>query len=351
VTAERAALGMGIVGLGFMGHRYARFVHGIEGMKLAGVVDIDRALAERTVAECGGQVFSSVEEMAASNQIDGVMICTPEHLHVDAAVAALRAGKPTMVEKPLAHTLDAARTIAAAASDAGVPLLTGHLLRFEQRWTAARQRLDAGVIGEIVSITTRRIGNVLDQDVLKGRTSIPLYYGVHDLDIMGWFAGAPARSISATRRAGALQAAGYDIDDAYTAVVTFENGVLGIAELGWHVPAEAAAARTSGVVIVGTKGFIRIEQAETGFECWSDQGLDRALDVVFWSDAHGIPGGALGVELRHFADCVRGTSTPAISPDEAIEALRLSLAMEEAATTGMTIDVRTFGLGSGSPSA
>ena len=67
---------MGIVGLGFMGRRYARFVHGIEGMRLAGVVEIDRALAERTVAEFGGQVFASVEEMAASAGIDGVMICT-----------------------------------------------------------------------------------------------------------------------------------------------------------------------------------------------------------------------------------------------------------------------------------
>jgi myo-inositol 2-dehydrogenase/D-chiro-inositol 1-dehydrogenase len=334
---------MGIVGLGFMGRRYAQFVSGIEGMKLAGVVDIDSALAERTAAEFGGRVFESVEELAASNHIDGVMVCTPEHLHVDAAVAALRAGKPTMVEKPIAHSLDAARTIADAAAAAGVPLLAGHILRFEQRWMAARQRLDAGAIGDVVSITTRRIGNVLDQEVLKARTSIPLYYGVHDLDIMGWFTGAPAVSMSATRRSGALQAAGYDIDDVYTAVVTFENGVLGTAELGWHVPAEAASARTSGVAIVGTRGFIRIEQAETGFECWTDGGLDRALDVIFWSDAYGIPGGALGMEIRHFADCVRGTCAPTISPDEAIEALRLSLAMEDAATTGTTIDLRTFG--------
>ena len=126
-------------------------------------------------------------------------------------------------------------------------------------------------------------------------------------------------------------------------MVTFENGVLGTAELGWHVPSEAAAARTSGVVIVGTKGFIRIEQAETGFESWSNGGLDRALDVMFWSDAYGIPGGALGMELRHFAECVRGNSAPTISPGEAIEALRLSLAMEEAATTGTTIDLRTYG--------
>ena len=149
------------------------------------------------------------------------MVCTPEHLHVEPAVAALRAGKPAMVEKPIAHSLDAARAIADAASTAGVPLLVGHLLRFEPRWIAARQRLDAGAIGDVVSITTRRIGNVLDQEVLKGRTTIPLYYGVHDLDVMRWFAGAPAARSLRPAGAGAVRAAGYDVDDIYTAVLTF----------------------------------------------------------------------------------------------------------------------------------
>src|SRR5688500_12267526 len=120
MTAQRAVLGMGVVGLGFMGRRYAQFVSQLEGMKLAGVVDVDCQLAERTAAEFGGRVFDSVESMAHSPEIDAVMVCTPEHVHVEPAVAALRAGKPTMVEKPIAHSLAAAREIAAAA-DTGVP--------------------------------------------------------------------------------------------------------------------------------------------------------------------------------------------------------------------------------------
>lgn len=160
---------------------------------------------------------------------------------------------------------------------------------------------------------------------------------------MRWYAGAEAVTISATRHRGALRAAGYEIDDVYTAVLTFANGVLGTAELGWHVPASAVAARTSGVAIVGTKGAIRIEQGETGFECWTEDGLDRGLEAMFWSDAYGIPGGALGTEIRHFAACVRGEAEPAISPHDAVEALRLSLAMEEAAERGATVDLTSYG--------
>jgi predicted dehydrogenase len=231
----------------------------------------------------------------------------------------------------------------AAAERAGVPVLVGHLLRFERRWVAARQRLDTGAIGEIVSIATRRVGNLLDQDVLKGRTSIPLYYGVHDLDVMRWFAGAEALRIYADRRRGALRAAGYDVDDLYCAVLIFANGVLRRAELGWHVPANAVAARTSGVTITGTKGFIRIEQGETGFESWTAAGMERALDTTFWSEAYGVPGGALGLEIRHFVDLVRGRGQPAIAVGEAVEALRLSLAMEESASRGQVVDLTTFG--------
>lgn len=340
---KRSAVGIGIVGLGFMGRRYARFVSRIESMELAGVCDLDARLAAEVADESGGRVFATPDELAADPAVHGVIVCTPEDRHHEPALAAIAAGKAIMIEKPIAHALDAAREIADAAAAKQLPLLVAHLLRFEPRWIGARQRLDAGAIGEVVSVSTKRIGNLLDQEILRGRTSIPLYYGVHDLDVMHWYAGGEATTISAHKRSGVLRAAGYQIDDVYSAVLTFANGVLGNAELGWHVPANAAAARTSGVTIVGTKGLIRIEQGDTGFECWSEHGLERGLDTTFWLDAYDIPGGALGLEVRHFADCVRGRE-PAISPADAIEALRLSLAMEASAAQGTTIDLAHYGV-------
>jgi predicted dehydrogenase len=338
-----ASLGIGIVGLGFMGRRYARFVNHIEGMHVAGVCDLNQALASEVIAESGGRMYIDPADLAAAEDVDAVVVCTPEDQHFPPAMAAIAAGKPVMIEKPVAHSLDAARAIAIAGAAEGVPILVAHLLRFEPRWVAARQRIDAGAIGDVVSITTRRIGNLLDQSVLRGRTTIPLYYGVHDLDVMHWYAGAKAATISAQMHAGALRAAGYDVDDFYTAMLTFTNGIHGTAELGWHVPANAVASRTSGVSIVGTKGAIRIEQGETGFECWTDAGLDRSLDTTFWLEAYGIAAGALGLEIRHFGDCVRGKREPAIPIDDAIEALRLSLAMEQAAETATIVDLATFG--------
>jgi len=65
--------------------------------------------------------------------------------------------------------------------------------------------------------------------------------------------------------------------------------------------------------------------------------------AIFGLDAYGIPGGALGLEIRHFADVIRGRADPAISMNDAIKALRLSLAMEASATTGQPIALTTFG--------
>ena len=336
-------LGLGVVGLGFMGRRYARFLSGIEGVRLAGVYDVNADLARAVAAESGGVVYPDLDSLAGAEDVAGVIVCTPEDRHLEPALAALAAGKPLLVEKPVAHTLEAAHAIASAAERAAVPVLPGHLLRFEPRWAAAWRRITAGEIGQVLSVATRRIGNVRDQDVLRGRTTIPLYYGVHDLDVMRWFAGAEALTMYARKRSGAVRAAGYDVDDLYCAVVTFDNGALGSAELGWHVPAAAPAARTAGVLVVGASGVIQIDQLATGLESWTNGALDPGLDSMFWSESYGVPGGALGLEIRHFADCIRGRQEPVIQLADAIEALRLSLAMERSAETGEVVDLTIFG--------
>ena len=223
-----------------------------------------------------------------------------------------------------------------------MPLLVGHLLRFEPRWIAARQRLEADAIGDVVSVTTRRIGNLLDQEVLRGRTSIPLYYGVHDLDVMRWYAGAEATTITAQKHSGVLRAAGFEIDDVYTAVLAFANGVHGTAELGWHVPANAVAARTSGVTVVGTKGIIRIEQGDTGFECWTEQ--DSSADST---RRFGWKPTASRVARSAWKSGISPMSCAAsrlrLRRTMRSKAFRLALAMEASAVRHETIELGSYG--------
>lgn len=336
----------GVVGLGFMGRRYVEFLQRLEGVEVTAVCDIRREIAEKLAKTTGARVVPEAEELCTSRDIDAVFVCTPEDSHLDASLEALSAGKAVMIEKPVADSLKAARSIAEAAEINSSTLMVGHLLHFEPRWVAARRAIEAGDIGEVVSIATRRVGNVLDQEILRGRTTIPLYYGVHDLDVLRWFAGAEVTSIYASRRAGVLQEDGYDIHDLYCAILDFDNGILATAELGWHIPAAAVAAPTSSLTVVGTQGWLQVEQAQTGFQYWSEhevRSVHPVTDVTFWPEAYDVPGGALANELRHFLECVRSGAQPAITVEDAIEALRLSLAMEASADQHEAIRLSEFG--------
>jgi predicted dehydrogenase len=334
------------VGLRFMGRRDATVLSGLPGVTLTAVADGRAELAEEIATLTGARVAADGNALATASDVDAVFVCTPEDAHADVAVAALGAGKHLLIEKPVTHDLASAARVRDAAERAGTTAMVGHILRFEPRWAAAARLIEDGRIGDVISIATRRVGNLLDQDVLRGRTSIPLYYGVHDLDVVRWFARKPALSIQAVRRSGVLRAAGYDVDDLYCAILTFDGDILATAELGWHVPAAAVSASTSGITVVGSSGWLRIEQGATGLEAYvTDRSgpADLAVDVSFWPEVHGRTTGALVNELEHFVDCVRTGRSPAVTIADGIEALRLSLAMEEAASTASTIDLADYG--------
>ena len=335
----------GVVGLGFMGRQYVEFLQKLADVEVTALCDVRQEIAQEIAQSVSAQVFSDAEALATSPDVDAVFVCTPEDHHVDVSLAAINAGKAVLIEKPIAHSLEAARQIVHAAKSKGAILMVGHLLRFEPRWAAAKRIVEGGDIGQVASIATRRVGNVLDQSILKGRTTIPLYYGVHDLDIVNWFAGTAANTIYASRRSGALQALGYPIHDLYCAVLEFENNILATAELGWHVPPGAVAAPTSGLTIVGTEGCLMIDQGNTGLQFWSDSGQPSAhpiIDVTFWPQNYQVPGGALATELTHFLDCIKTQTQPIISGEDAYEALRLSLAMEVSAEQNKVVHLAEF---------
>lgn len=336
----------GVVGLGFMGHRYCETLGQLPDVELAAVADTRPDVLAEVAGQAGAAGVADALELVRSDDVDAVFLCTPEDAHAEIAVAALEAGKHLLIEKPVTHDLPSAVAVREAADASGTTAMVGHILRFETRWATAARLIAEGRIGQVTSIHTRRVGNILDQEVLGGRTSIPLYYGVHDLDIVRWFAGAEATSIQAARRTGVLRGAGYDIDDLYCAIVTFENDVLATAELGWHIPASAVNAPSSGVTVVGTEGWLRIEQGQTGLALHTGDeaaGGGLAVDVSFWPDVHGRTTGALRSELEHFLDCIRTGADPLVSIRDGFEALRLSLAMEDAASDGRVVEMQGYG--------
>ena len=177
---------VGVIGLGFMGGRWAQCLAEHPGARLRVVSDVREDLGRQLADRWEATYVADPLEAAADPALRGVAVCTPEHLHVDVALAAIEAGKLVMVVKPLAHTVSDAERIRDRAAELDTPVLAGHILRFEPRYAAVARAVHEGEIGEVQAVRNERIGLVSDQVVLQGRTTVPLYYGVHEFDLARW---------------------------------------------------------------------------------------------------------------------------------------------------------------------
>ncbi len=330
-----------VIGCGFMGTRWARAIEEDNGAFLGVVSDVRDDVGRRVAAELDAEFVPDPLEAASRDDIDGVVVATPEHLHAEAALAAIRAGKAVAIEKPLAHTVAEAERIRDAGRAADVPVLVGHVLRFEPRYAALRRAIDAGEIGAVQAVRSERIGLVADQDVLGGRTSIALYYGVHEFDLARWYAGEVS-SIWAARSAGVVAAHGHDVEDLYSVGLTFAGGAHGTAMVGWSLPACTPGYGVAGFTVIGEHGLLQVAQGTTGFlKVLGDGPAD--VDVHYAPEVHGHLYGALGIEVDHFVRCVRGEVEPACTADDGTEAVRIALAMERAADLGAPVSVHADG--------
>lgn len=326
-----------VVGLGFMGAKWSRLIAESGLINLAVVSDVRADLGEQLASTYQAEFVPDPMEAAGHADVDGVVVCTPEHLHVEAAMAAIESGKVLAVEKPIAHTLDDAERIRDRAGEAGVPVLAGHVLRFEPRYAAIRETIESDEIGEVQAIRSERIGLVADQETLAGRTSIALYYGVHEFDIARWYAGEVA-TIAAARSSGVVRSHGYDVEDLYSAVLTFRSGAHGTAMIGWSLPPRTPGYGLAGFTVIGERGVLQVRQGDTGFTKVLDGGPSDA-DIYYSPEVHGSMYGALRIEVDHFARVVRNAADPVCTASDATEALRVSLAMEEAARLGEVVEL------------
>jgi predicted dehydrogenase len=332
VTPLRVA----VIGAGVMGERHARIYASLPDVELVAVCDTRADVAARVARETGAAACADFHALLLRDDVDAVSVCTPDGDHRGPCEAAARAGKHVLVEKPIATTVADGEAMIDAAAKAGVVLLVGHCLRFDPRYHAARAAVAAGELGALQTIYTRRSNTVAAQDRLQGRCSLPRFLGVHDYDVMRWLTGSEVERVTAESKWGLLRSRGYDVEDANGALLRFASGVLGIAELSWILPRGFPASGDHRADLVGDRGSLAIATLETGLRR-ADEARAVVVDTATAPVVEGHAGGMFYFELRHFVDCVRGRATPAVTPGDGLAALRLALAVERAAATGVAV--------------
>ena len=148
-----AAVNWGFIGASQWAGRYLiPAVQAVDGANAVGVFSSSPERGEKFAEEAGlERSYASLEEMLADPGIDAVYIGTTNDLHAERTIAAARAGKHVLCEKPLAMTLAEAEAMIEACSEAGVVLATNHHLRGAPTILAIRERFEAGAIGEVVA--------------------------------------------------------------------------------------------------------------------------------------------------------------------------------------------------------
>lgn len=315
--------------MGVFGQMHARTLHAVPGARLAGVYDQSAEITQRTATELGTTACGSLRELIELDGLNAITVCTPDNQHVEATLSALKAGRHVLVEKPLATTsADAARLAAAAEAEPALVAAVGHILRHEPRYRAARDAVQGGRIGDVVHTYARRYNTVATGNRVRGRTSVTMFLGVHDLDALMWITGHRIRAVSAFgSRTGPTQ---WGEADTVVAALEYEPGSVGVTESSWALPDASPAGIDAQLQVVGTRGRVEI--------AIHDQGLRLLTDALTFPDPGEIaPEPAtslLATEISAFLSSIRQGHPPAASFADGFAAVAVAEAIDASRQRG-----------------
>jgi scyllo-inositol 2-dehydrogenase (NAD+) len=247
-----------IVGAGRAGANHAAHVAGTPGARIAGVVDPDGDAAGTLAGRHGAPAHSALEDALAD--CDAVVVSTPTFTHRDLVVAAARAGKHVLCEKPMALDEDEGEAMIAAARDAGVVLQIGFMRRFQPEFAEARRRIAAGDVGEPMVIKSLTRGPGLPPPwawELERSNGMLAEVNSHDFDAVRWLAGSDIVRVYAETANHKGAARGVGAEGFYdNAVVTLRFASDAIGTIDGTCPADYGY--DARMEVVGSEGLLVI---------------------------------------------------------------------------------------------
>ena len=230
------AIGFGAVGCGMIANFHAKAIADIRDARLVACFDTVPQSAERLAAETGCRAYHHLKEMLADPDVQVVTICTPSGAHLEPALAAARAGKHVIVEKPLEITLRRCDRIIAECEKNKVVLSTIFPSRFHESAQLLKKAVDQGRFGRLTMgdayVKWYRTQRYYDSGAWRGTWELDgggalMNQAIHSVDLLVWLMG-PIKQISAHTATLAHQSIA--VEDVATATVQFENGALGVFE-------------------------------------------------------------------------------------------------------------------------
>jgi predicted dehydrogenase len=346
MTSHRT-LGFGIVGIGMIADFHAQALARVKGARLVGVAsrNIDHA---RSFAQKHGSVFATpdVAELAARPDVDVVCVTTPSGAHLEPALAAIRAGKHVVVEKPIEINLERTDRLLQAAVEAGVKVAPIFQARFGSGAIAVKTALTEGRFGRLVlaSAYVKWYRTAQYYSGWKGTLSLDgggalINQAIHAVDLLQWFAGMPDEVFCfKTRRVHT----GIEAEDTAVAALKFANGALGTIEAstalypGWQRRLEICG--ENGSVVLNDDHIARWDFREARPE---DDALRSAPDAAALGSGASAPNAINFAghqhQLQNLVDSIHHGTPLAVDGHEARKAVAFIRALYDSADRGAAV--------------
>ena len=340
-----APVKIAVLGAGLIGKRHIDQVLAQDCAELVAIVDPSDA-AQALADAKGTAWYPSFAAMIARSRPEGVIIATPNGMHVDNGLEAVAAGVATVVEKPLADDVAEATKLVDAAEKAGVPLMTGHHRRHNPLIQVAKAAINAGRLGQVVAVHGTcwfyKPDDYFDVQWRREKGAGPVFLNlIHDVDLLRYLCGDVVEVLAL--ESNALR--GNEVEETSVILLKFANGALGTVNVSDKIVAPWSWEFTSGenpaythtqencYTVGGTLGSLTVPY----LDLWSNAGepswwepIERERLLVDFQDP-------LGLQVRNLCEVVRGTARPVVSGRDGLETLRVIEAVKTAARTGRAV--------------
>ncbi|WP_054954891.1 Gfo/Idh/MocA family protein [Paenibacillus dakarensis] len=311
-----------------------------EHVELVAFADPNKERVEAVAREYGGKAYTNYEELLKNEKLDAVSVCSPNYLHAPMAIAAANAGLHVLVEKPMAASAEEGQEMIDAARKNGVYLMIGHNQRLMPPHVKAKEILDSGKLGRVLTFRTSFGHGGPEGWSLDGRESWFFQknkaimgamgdLGVHKSDFIRYLLNDEVAEVAGF--ISTIHKDGTDVDDNATCILRMESGAVGTLMASWTQYRSGDNSTVlwceNGVMKIGT-----VEGDEVIVELTNGTIETYKVGAMATNEKQ-VPSGV----IDEFVNCILTNTPPSISGEEGLRSLKVILAAFESQETGKIV--------------
>ncbi|MCA3622849.1 MAG: Gfo/Idh/MocA family oxidoreductase [Methylobacterium sp.] len=341
---SEAPVRLAVMGAGLIGRRHIEHILAAPSAALHSI--IDPSPEARALAAERGWRWQAGFDGSGPDQPDGVIVATPNAMHVAHGLAVIEAGIPVLVEKPLADTVSGAEELVAAAKKAGVPLAVGHHRRHNPIITRARAKIAAGELGALVAVHgffwIAKPDDYFDLRWRREPGAGPILVNlIHEVDLIRHLCG----EITEVWAIAANEQRGFAVEDSAAVMMRFAQGALGTFTLSDAIPSpwswELTSAENPAYPATG-EAYLMIGGRDASLslprlEIWRHKPKQGWWQPMVGERESLPPVDPLRAQIEQFCRVIRNGEPPLVPGREGLESLRVIEAIRQAAATGQSV--------------